>query len=251
MNTTRSLSFDDILLPPPLIDKLRNENWAPLTTPNSNYTPGAIISVTTDETRWWGNLEDCFPEGVLKKAYGSAPSVHLVSSREFTLEALLKIFGIGFTGSLKNVKKVVLDVTDYGTDSLNMIKLIAWDKANPNKINEGCVDILNKESIYIVQEAFIVKKATYSLPDEKGGTIKLDQTNIGDVTFGGGATVNATNDGKLEIDKPTVYAVKKVARVGYGMHVQWIPIKRLGTSEFETADKQIMKLFASGAPMKE
>lgn len=246
-------------MPKPLIDYLKSHNWAPLAMPDSNYTPGAILSVTTREVRLIGHLQkDCFPEGVdgekiLGIEVGSSPGVQLNSNKEFGLNVLSQLYGINFTGSLSVVRKATLNLTDYGIDRFSLIRLKGWENKTGNKLT--CANDLRQADVYVVQEAFVVRKGTYTLTNANNATIRLDVNNIRNVNVGVGVTAKATSDGKLEVEKPIVFAVKEVAKVGAGPGgIPWIIVTSPGRLMIEpvTGDEQIEKLFFAfkGAPMK-
>lgn len=237
----------DVYTPSEWVTMLKQAGgWAPLPFPDSKYRPGSIIKVTDNEgikeIRWIGHLEACkYPEEVLKVEKSYIPGITFKKGKDFGANAMINFRGISAGPAFDSVSKISLEVQDHGADAFRLINLKVWweDPTNRKKVSSVCMDELKKPDYYLVTEAFRVSKGTYTLYDKTGAKIKLTAPKLGDLLqFQPDVKYEVTSEGKLVIDQPAYFAVRKAVRIGDDFEV-------LGeqSKEPQTADTKIEKLF--------
>lgn len=216
--------------------------WTPLPMPDSKYRPGSIIQVNEGGVRWIDHLASCrYPADLLRPEQGAIPAINFSKNKAFGADVLLNYQGIKAGPGYDSVGKVSLRVSDHSADALRLLALRVWQEnpANRAQVSPVCMDELEKPDVYLVTESFTVSKGTYSLYDKRGAKLALTLPKLGSMlSVEGNANVDITTEGDLQIDAPSVFAIRKAVRVAGNFTV-------LGDPENPptTADEQIEALF--------
>lgn len=204
--------------------------WVPLPFPDGKYRPGSIIQLDDSGLRWIDTLSSCrYPDQFVER--GSIPAINFTKSKAFGADVLLNYTGIEAGPGFDRIKRVTLKVSEHSADALKLLALRVWQEepANRRSISSVCMEELTKPNMYLVTEAFVVSKGTYSLFDEAGVKLKLTVPALSQLlSVGGEVGYEVTAEGGLTISEPAVFAVRRALRVDDGFTV-------LG-SEAETAD---------------
>lgn len=131
------------------------------------------------------------------------------------------------------------------------MRLRNWEEQNPAeaaRVTRACREEMGAPDHYLILEAFIVKKATYTLKKDGGAAIELTTPDAIKkfLTIEGNVKYKNTREGKLEVEQPVVFAIKRAVRIrGTGV------IQPLGDMQGEiTADARLREFFLEGATMK-
>lgn len=214
--------------------------WVPLPFPDGKYQPGSIIRVDDGGLRWIDNLSSCrYPDEFIEA--GSIPAVEFTKSTAFGADVLLNYAGVEAGPGFDRVKRVTFKVSEHSSDALKLLALKVWQEEpeNRRRIASACMEELAKPDMYLVTEAFVVSKGTYSLYDEAGVRLKLTAPQISNLlSLGGEVAYEVTADGGLTISEPAVFAVRRALRVDDGFTV-------LGgeTEQTGSADEQISAMY--------
>jgi len=224
-------------------------DWVPLPYPESAYRPGSIIEVTDNVTRWIDHLESCkYPDEALMYEKSTIPKLTFTKAMKLGGNAFINLKGITAGPKFDRISKIHLEVRDHGVDYLKLLHLRVWMQKPENleNVSSICMDELKKPDMYLVTEAFRVSKGTYTLFDEKEAAIKLSVPALGDLLkFEPGVNYNVEADGKLTIEEPVYFAVRRVVRVGEDFETRGLDLP-----EPEPADAKIEKLFFRAAGVK-
>jgi hypothetical protein len=202
-----------------------NRDWVTLPVPDSKYGPGTILQLTFEagdpkpHIRSRGNIKRFFPEAVKDNVFeleeSAMPAMTFKSGKKFNAEALLEIFGFKPGINFSKDTEVTLDIQEYGAPiiSLDVFEMWLGDAKNKDRFNTNSLKLFNGDN-FVVAEALVVKKATFSLSRKGSGKIDLTGTNINDYISGTGKFENTkTTEGKLEVKSPIVFAVHYARRI--------------------------------------
>ena len=214
--------------------------WVPLPFPDGKYRPGSIVRVDENGVRWIDHLSSCrYPEQFVER--GSIPGINFTKSTAFSADVLLNYSGIKAGPGFDKISRVTFDVSEHSADALKLLALKVWqeDPANRATVSSACMEELTRPDMYLVTEAFVVSKGTYSLYDQTGAKLKLTVPALTELlSLGGEVGYAVTADGNLSIDEPAVFAVRRAVRVDDGFTVLGDP-----GEEAETADDEIAALY--------
>lgn len=233
----------DVYTPKELADTLKHAGgWAPLPFPDSKFRPGAIISIPDDDKiRWIGHLRECgFPDEVLEPEVSRIPGIVFGKDSNFEAKSIINYYGIEAGPQFGRISKVRLEIKDQGADAFRLLTWLAWlDKpGNREQVSPRCMEELLKPNYYLVNEAFRISKAAYTLLDKSGTVIKLKGANLPSLLkFEPTVKHNVTTEGKLVIEEPTYFAVRKVKRVGDSFSIGFTH------ERVKTADAKIEEIF--------
>lgn len=217
--------------------------WVPLPFPDGKYRPGSIIRVDEGGLRWIDNLSSCrYPGDFVEQ--GSIPAINFTKSTTFSADVLLNYAGIEAGPGFDKIARVTFEVSEHSADALKLLALKVWqeDPANRREVSSACMEELTKPDMYLVTEAFVVSKGTYSLYDKTGARLQLTVPALTELlSVGGEVGYAVTADGNLTISEPSVFAVRRAVRVDDGFTV-------LGDAgeEAGTADAEIAALYLRG-----
>lgn len=191
--------------------------WTPLPIPDSKYRPGSIIQVTEEGVRWIDHLASCrYPADLLTPEQGRIPTINFSKDKVFGADVLLNYQGIKAGPGYNSVNKVLLRVSDHSADALRLLALRIWqeDPANRDLVSPVCMEELEKPNVYLVTESFTVSKGTYSLYDEHEAKLAVTLPMLGSMlSVEGNVNVDLTTEGDLQIDAPSVFAIRKAVRM--------------------------------------
>ena len=214
--------------------------WVPLPYPESAFRPGSIILVTDKTIRWIDHLETCrYPSAILEPEKSRIPNISFEKAVDFGVNAVIGYKGIRAGPKFSNVSKVSLEVQDHDVEYLRLIRFKEWvnDPANKSKISPGCMDELGKPDRYLVTDAFRVSKGTFTLLDQTGAALDLSTPVLKEVLqISGDVKYEITSNGKLVIDTPVYFAVRRAVR----MQGEFEP---RDPAQIETADAKIERLY--------
>lgn len=209
--------------------------WVPLPFPDGKYRPGSIISVDDSGLRWIDNLSSCrYPGDFVER--GSIPAINFTKSTTFSADVLLNYAGIEAGPGFDKISRVTFEVSEHSADALKLLALKVWqeDPANRSKVSSACMEELTKPDMYLVTEAFVVSKGTYSLYDKTGARLQLTVPALTQLlSVGGNVGYELTTDGKLTISEPSVFAVRRAVRVDDGFTVLGDAGEEAGTADAE------------------
>jgi hypothetical protein len=195
-------------------------DWVPLPYPESVFSPGSIIMVTETSIRWIDHLSSCrYPTEILQPEKSRMPNVSFAKSMDFGADAVIGYKGIEAGPGFSRVGKTNLEVLDHGVEYLRIIKLQDWmnDPANKKRVSPTCMQELAKPNRYLVTEAFTASKAAYTLYDKTGAVLKLDVPLLKTLlNVSGNVKYDIDATGKLVIDQPVYFAVRRVIRMADG-----------------------------------
>jgi len=217
--------------------------WTPLPIPDSKHTAGSIIQVTDSGVRWVGDLAACgFPRGEFSRS-GQIPSINFSKGVSFGADALLTYQGVTAGPEFERIERVVLEVSDHSADAINLIALQVWRENPENRetVSDVCFSELEKVDRYLITEAFTVSQATYKLFDHSGAEIELSAPVLGELLdFSVGTRFTTNTSGRLSVNQPTVFAIRKAVRVNQSFEI-------LGneSEDLITADRKIEDLYLS------
>jgi hypothetical protein len=217
--------------------------WVPLPFPDGKYRPGSIIQLDENGLRWIDHLSSCrYPDQFVER--GSIPAISFTKSTAFGAEVLLNYAGIEAGPGFDRIKRVTFSVSEHSADALKLLALRVWQEepANQRTISQACMEELARPDMYLVTEAFVVSRGTYSLFDETGAKLKLTAPALSQfLSLGGEVGYEVTADGGLTISEPAVFAVRRALRVDDGFTVLG-PENGAG-EEAEAADAGIAALY--------
>lgn len=222
------------------LELFKGDGWVPLPFPDGKYRPGSIIRVNDGGIRWIDNLYSCrYPDEFVER--GSIPAVSFTKSKAFDADVLLNYAGIEAGPGFGKVDRVTFDVSEHSADAFKLLALKVWweDPAHRSAVSSACMEELEKPDMYLVTEAFVVSKGTYSLYDKTGAKLKLTVPALTQfLSVGGNVSYEVTADGKLAINEPAVFAVRRAVHVDEGFTV-------LGedSGQPRTADDEIAALY--------
>lgn len=255
----------DVIMPQCLRDffgQPENASWVLLPIADSTFLPGSIIEVRYSgpirSIAWIDELKECYPPEAIKIISGNVPGINLTGNRQFNTSLLLDIYGWKPGAEFSRVRNVVFEINGVGTERLGLLHLRNWDEQNYDKLSKACKDEMEackgNPNRYIVCEAFIVKKGTYTLKDNTGAAIKLDTpAAIGKfVKIGGNVKYDVTREGKLVIDNPVVFAVRRAVKCG--RITEPVPLIEMAEKEkpdaADTADNILREVFNKGSKIE-
>ena len=211
--------------------------WVPLPFPDGKYRPGSIIRVDDSGLRWIDNLSSCrYPDDFVER--GSIPAINFTKSTAFSADVLLNYAGIEAGPGFDKIARVTFEVSEHSADALKLLALKVWqeDPANRRAVSSACMEELARPDMYLVTEAFVVSKGTYSLYDETGARLQLTVPALTQLlSLGGNVGYAVTADGKLTISEPSVFAVRRAVRVDDGFTVLGDSGEEVGTADAEIA----------------
>ena len=245
--TVRCKDIEDVYTPKEWLEIFEKAGgWTPLPFPDSKYRPGAIISVSDNGIRWIDNLDACgFPLAEFAQPRYS-PTIIFEKAWEFNGSALINFKGISAGPGFNRISKIRMEIKDYGADAFRLLKLRVWleDPDNRAKVSQVCLDELNNDGTYLINEAFRVSSGKYMLFDETGFSIKLEAPVLKHLLqFQPEVKYTIATDGSLIIEQPAIFAVRKAKRVDDSFMTLGPPDK-----ELETADNKIEQLFIKTNP---
>jgi len=209
--------------------------WVPLPFPDGKYRPGSIIRVDDTGLRWIDNLSSCrYPGDFVER--GSIPAINFTKSTAFSADVLLNYAGIEAGPGFDKVARVTFEVSEHSADALKLLALKVWqeDPANRRTVSPVCMEELTKPDMYLVTEAFVVSKGTYSLYDQTGAKLHLTVPALTELlSVGGDVGYSVTADGNLTISEPSVFAVRRAVRVDDGFSVLGDTGEEAGTADAE------------------
>lgn len=237
-------TIKDVYTPKEWRDMLKEAgDWVPLPYPESAFRPGSIIMVTDTSTRWIDHLESCkYPADILAPEKSHIPNISFNKGIEFGANAVIGYRGIEAAPGFSKVSKVNFEVLDHGVEYLRIVRFNDWnnDPKNKKKVSASCMKELAKKDRYLITEAFRVNKAAYTLIDQSGVAIKLSLPLLKDLLkISGDLKCNIDSNGKLVIEQPAYFAVRKAIRVGGDFEPR---------GEEKDADKKIESAFFKNVP---
>lgn len=190
--------------------------WVPLPIPDPKVRPGTVIHVSAaGGLRFVGDLRECrVSERALSPVAGSIGTLALDSEVAYDARALVALPGVKPGTEFDLVKRTGLTIGEFGADGLDLLRLQAFLTDPANQVPEFCLQWLEQDDIYLVNEAFRIDKARYSLRDENGVKLSLPLDKLAKVVkldASAGARWNAA--GELEISKPVYIAVRRARKL--------------------------------------
>jgi len=232
-------------------------DWVPLPFPESAFRPGSIIMVTENSIRWIDDLNSCnYPADILDPEKSRIPSISFTKDVEFGANAVVGYKGIAAGPGFSKVSKVKFEVLDHGIEYLRMIRFKDWinDPENKKKVSPSCMQELAKPNRYLVTEAFRASKAAYTLFDQSGTAMKLTLPLLKDLLkVSADVKYNVDTNGKLLIEEPVYFAVRRAIRMGDDF-VPRSPTRKgddfapRSPSEAKTGDAEIEAAFFRSVP---
>jgi len=197
----------------------RKNRWVPLPLPDSRFAPGVVFSYAKNTgIRYVSNLKTCgVPEEVSPRSWGG---------READLrrqERLRRQGGPRGEGSLDGARVLEgqgtsVALESHGPASMDLLKVQIWlsSPQNAEAFPEACKQALAQSDIFIVQEAYQVRKGKFTLHDATTASIAVKGAEAGPVKIEPNAGVKVNQDGTLEFDQPLYTAVRRVRRINGG-----------------------------------
>jgi hypothetical protein len=220
-------------------------DWVPLPFPESAFRPGSIIMVTETSIRWIDDLSSCrYPADILDPEKSRIPNISFNKAMEFGANAVVGYKGIAAEPGFSKVSKVNFEVLDHGVEYLRLIRFKDWinDPENKKKVSPSCMQELAKPNRYLVTEAFQASKAAYTLFDQSGAAMKLSLPLLKDLLkVSAGLKYSVDTNGKLVIEEPVYFAVRKAIRMGDDFEPR-------DPSGAKTSDAGIEALFFKSVP---
>jgi hypothetical protein len=238
-------SVKNIYTPTEWRDMLKQAgDWVPLPYPESAFRPGSIIQVKENTIRWIDHLDICrYPSEILEPERSRIPNISFDKAVNYGVNAVIGYKGITAGPGFSKVSKVTLEVQDHEVEYLRLIRFKEWvaDPANKSKVSQGCMQELGKPDRYLVTDAFRVSRGTYTLYDQAGAALNLSAPILKEILqFSGDVKYEITANGRLVIDQPVYFAVRRAIRVADDFETK-------GPDPAETADAKIEKLFLKAA----
>ena len=244
-------SLEPVYSPEELRGVLREAGgWVPLVIPDSKYRAGSIIivSATDGQPRWIDHLDGCINVDDFEKFLetGAIPRVEFSKDVSLDADLLLNYRGTSAGPNFESVKKVRLSVDDHSAVAMRLIKFRSWfknlDDEDYIKKIDPCLDALEEPNTYLVNEAFVINRATYRLYTGTGAEIEVKATELGKfLKFEPKFAYAVSSGGSLAVDEPVVIAVRKVVRVDGGFQVLAAP----GGAKTESADALLDKWYTT------
>lgn len=235
-------NVEDVWTPQVLSDSLASKGWHILYPPDSKFGPGVIMRLDENNVpHFVGTLNACKLTDALDVIPGAAPSINFKKTTGYSASILLTIKGVASLGpEISRVKSVDLQISDSGADAIDLLKFqVAYtDPANAGIIPNACKSYFTANNHYLVNEAFRVSKATYTLHQEDGAKLKVTDGLIGKLlNLGGELGAEVTADGDIAITKPVYLAVRKAMETD-GL---WTSLGQASASTAKTADEALQE----------
>ena len=202
--------------------------WTIVPLPNTKLTPGAIVQINpldapaiaqakTVDIVWLGTLATCgVPDTVLAVTPGDVPGISAGTSYALNADISAKLGPASLDAGANATSTAQLKI-DASTDtSLNYVSFSAWvaDADNAKAFNAKCRTLLAGANTFVVQEAFVISKGSYSFAKNTGG--KLAVTPPPNIPVKAEVDANGGPTGDLTITQPIVFALKAMQELPEG-----------------------------------
>lgn len=214
----------------PWLAEVLPPDWTIIPLPNGSFVPGEIVQIQPVPTRdgkktvdigGLGNLvSSCsVPSSVLAIQSGNMPGVKSGKAYNISASIGLKLARIGADVSGQYSGTTTLTIEKDAVPSLNFINVNNWILRNRAAFESRCLAWLSKPNVYVIEEAFVVSKGSYSITYKDGATVKVTPGANAPVTASLGVSNSPT--GELNIIEPVAFALRQMgqysSKYGFGL----------------------------------